>query len=79
VSPDQSDQTPRERPRFALRLYRWTRETEIEASRPAGASRGHDTHQLHAMAPGLVSQTIERTGGYKQDATRSCRRQDSGS
>lgn len=25
-----------------------------------GASRGHDTHQQHAMAPGLMGQTIER-------------------
>jgi hypothetical protein len=36
------------------------------ASRPAGASRKHDTHQLHAMAPGLVGQTIQRAGGYKR-------------
>ena len=28
--------------------------------RPAGTSREHDTHQLHAIAPGLVGQTIER-------------------
>ena len=27
---------------------------------PAGVSRGHDTHWLHAMAPGLVGQTVER-------------------
>ena len=46
-----------------------------DASRPAGASREHDTHRLHAMAPGLVGQTIERAAGYKQDATRACRRQ----
>jgi hypothetical protein len=39
-------------------------ETEIEASRPAGASREHDTRQLHALAPGLVGQTIERAGGH---------------
>jgi hypothetical protein len=32
-----------------------------EASRVAGASRGHDTHQLHAKAPGLVGWTIEQT------------------
>jgi hypothetical protein len=51
---------------------------EIEASRPAGASRAHDTRQLHAMAPGLVGQTIEWAGGYKQDASRFCGRQDSG-
>jgi hypothetical protein len=38
-------------------------ETEIEASWPAGASRNHDTRQLHAMAPGLVGQTIVRAGG----------------
>jgi hypothetical protein len=41
------------------------------ASGPAGASRGHDTRRLHAMAPGLVGQTIERAGGSKQDASRS--------
>jgi hypothetical protein len=35
----------------------------VGASEPAGASRGHDTHQQHAMAPGLVGQTIERAGG----------------
>jgi hypothetical protein len=29
-----------------------------DASGPAGASRGHDTRQLHAMASGLVGQTI---------------------
>ena len=29
------------------------------------SARGHDTRQLHAMAPGLVGQTIERAGGYK--------------
>jgi hypothetical protein len=28
--------------------------------RPAGASRGHDTHRLHAWAPRLVGQTVER-------------------
>jgi hypothetical protein len=42
-------------------------------SRPAGASREHDTHQLHAMAPRLMGQTIERAGGYKQDATRTAK------
>jgi hypothetical protein len=36
-----------------------------DASRPAGASRNHDTRRLHAIAPGLVGQTIERAGGYK--------------
>jgi hypothetical protein len=50
----------------------------LEASRPTGASSEHDTRQLHAMAPGLVGQTIERARGYKQDATVPCRRQDSG-
>jgi hypothetical protein len=44
-----------------------------DASRPVGASRKHDTYQLHALAPGLLGQTIERAGGYKQDATRTCR------
>jgi hypothetical protein len=38
---------------------------------------GNTTHQLHAMAPGLVGQTIERAGGYKEHAPRLCRRQDS--
>jgi hypothetical protein len=33
-----------------------------DASRPAGASRNHDTRRLHAIAPGLVGQTIERAG-----------------
>jgi hypothetical protein len=37
----------------------------MEASRAAGASRAHDTRQLHAMAPGLVGQTIERAGGSR--------------
>ena len=37
----------------------------MDASRAAGASREHDTHQLHAMAPGLVGQTIERAGDDK--------------
>ena len=50
----------------------------LDASRPAGASREHDTHQLHAMAPGLMGQTIERAGGSKKDAARSCQRQDPG-
>jgi hypothetical protein len=36
--------------------------------RPAGASRDHDTHRRHAMAPGLVGQTIERVAG-NEDAT----------
>ena len=44
-------------------------ETEIEPSRPAGASREHDTRQLHAMTPGLVGQTIERAGGSRKDTT----------
>jgi hypothetical protein len=47
-----------------------------DASRPAGASRNHDTRRLHAIAPGLVGQTIERAGGYKQDAAPPGRRQD---
>jgi hypothetical protein len=38
----------------------------MEASRPAGASRKHDTRQLHAMAPGLVNQTIEWAGGHNK-------------
>jgi hypothetical protein len=42
-----------------------------EASRPAGASR---EQRLDAMALGLVGQTIERAGGFKQDATLPCRR-----
>jgi hypothetical protein len=42
---------------------------------PAGASRGHDTHRPHAMAPGLMSQTIEQTGGHPQDAAGQDRRQ----
>jgi hypothetical protein len=46
-----------------------------DTSRPAGAPREHDTHQRHAMAPGLVGQTIERAGGCKQDASDACRRQ----
>ena len=29
-----------------------------------GASRDHDTHRLHAMAPGLVGQTIEQAAGH---------------
>jgi hypothetical protein len=33
-----------------------------DASRPARASRNHDTRRLHAIAPGLVGQTIERAG-----------------
>jgi hypothetical protein len=32
--------------------------------RPAGASRGHDTHRRHAMAPGLVGETIEQAAGH---------------
>jgi hypothetical protein len=28
--------------------------------RPAGASRDHDTHRLHAMTPGLAGQTIDQ-------------------
>jgi hypothetical protein len=28
--------------------------------RPAGVYGEHDTHRLHAMAPGLVGQTVER-------------------
>ena len=36
---------------------------------------GSTTRRLHAMAPGLVGQTIERAGGYKKDAARICRRQ----
>jgi hypothetical protein len=36
---------------------------------PAGASRKHDTRQLHAMTPGLVGQTIERAGGSRKDTT----------
>src|ERR671919_360840 len=47
-----------------------------DASRPAGASRNHETRRLHAIAPGLVGQTIERAGGYKQDAGPPGRRQD---
>ena len=39
----------------------------VEASRPAGASREHDTRRLHAMAPGLVGQGIERAGGSRKD------------
>jgi len=39
---------------------------------PPERPREHDTHQLHAMAPGLVGQTIERAGGYQQDASRAC-------
>jgi hypothetical protein len=46
----------------------------VEASWTAGASREHDTHQLHAMATGLVGQTIERAGGCKKDVA--CRCQD---
>ena len=42
-----------------------------DASRPAGASRKHDTCQLHAMALGLVGQTIEPAEGYKKNATAS--------
>jgi hypothetical protein len=39
--------------------------------RPAGASGGHDTHQPHAMAPGLMGQTIGQARGHPQnDATR---------
>jgi hypothetical protein len=41
----------------------------IEASGPPGPPRGHNTRQLHAMTPGLVGQTIERTGGSKQMRT----------
>jgi hypothetical protein len=33
---------------------------------PTGASRDHDTHRLHAMAPGLVGQTIEQAAGHLQ-------------
>ncbi len=42
----------------------------MNVSGPAGASRQHDTRQLHAMAPGLVGQPIERAGGCEQDAAR---------
>jgi hypothetical protein len=58
----------------AVPMDRETR--EIDASGPAGASREHDTHQLHAMALGLVGQTIERAGGYRKDACRPRRCQD---
>jgi hypothetical protein len=37
--------------------------------RPAGASRDHDTHRLHAMAPGLVGQTIEQAAGHPRMRT----------
>ena len=45
---------------------------------PAGASRGHDTHRLHAMAPGLVGQTIEWAGGYKWTVAGRVRRRPDG-
>jgi hypothetical protein len=35
----------------------------VNRLRPAGASRDHDTHR-HAMAPGLVGQTIEQAAGH---------------
>jgi hypothetical protein len=44
----------------------------MNASGPAGASRDHDTRQLHAMAPRLMGQTIERAAGCEQDAARRC-------
>jgi hypothetical protein len=38
--------------------------------RPAGVSRNHDTHRLHAMAPGLVGQTIEPAAGHARPSNR---------
>ena len=50
-----------------IQLVKWI----DDASRPAGASRKHDTCQLHAMALGLAGQTIEPAEGYKKNATAS--------
>jgi hypothetical protein len=36
----------------------------------------HDARRLHAMAPELIGQTIERVEGYKQGVPPSCQRQD---
>jgi hypothetical protein len=61
---------------LALRSYRWTRREGLKPPGPPERQGSHDTRQLHAMAPGLVGQTIERAGGDKQDATCVCRCQD---
>jgi hypothetical protein len=43
----------------------WSASTGVRGRlRPAGASRGHDTRRLHAMAPRLVGQTVERVAGH---------------
>ena len=44
--------------------------TLVDRLRPAGVSRDHDTHRLHAMAPGLVGQTIEQAAGHQHDHPR---------
>jgi hypothetical protein len=43
---------------------RWRASSDGGGLRPAGASRGHDTHRLDAMAPGLVGQTIEQAASH---------------
>jgi hypothetical protein len=39
-----------------------------DASRPAGASRNHDTRRLHAIAAGSWARPSNGPGGYKKDA-----------
>jgi hypothetical protein len=66
------------RPSLALQSSRFNGRTDRSRLRARRSVQETRTHELHAMAPGLVGQTIERAGGYKMDAPPSCRRQASG-